>query len=92
MARSETTRTTLPAVIPGERARTAFRQAAVAPSAAAVGDPAFEAQLMGQSGVRRGLKGGAPVLSAARGAYLSAEWSGEGDRRPKAGLIKVSEV
>ena len=53
---------------------------------------AFDAQLLGQDGARRGLKGGAPVLDAARAAYLDAEFSGEADRRPPVGLIKVKTI
>jgi hypothetical protein len=52
-------------------------------------DPAFEAQVLGQSGQRRGLKGGQPVLDAARAAYLDAEWRGAGDRRLPAGAIRA---
>jgi len=57
-------------------------------------DPAaaFNAQMMGQTGQRRGLKGGPPVLDAARASYLGAEYSGEKDRRPPAGLIKKTEL
>lgn len=36
----------------------------------------FAAHLLGQDGQRRGLRGGAPVLAAARSAYLEAEYSG----------------
>ncbi len=50
-------------------------------------DPAYVAQLYGQSGQRRGLHGGVPVLEAARAAYLEAEYSGENDRRPPQGVI-----
>ena len=53
---------------------------------------AFDAQLIGQDGAKRGLKGGAPVLDAARAAYLGAEFSGEADRRPPAGLIMRSKI
>ena len=38
---------------------------------------AFNAQMMGQTGQRRGLKGGPPVLEAARASYLETEYSGE---------------
>jgi hypothetical protein len=47
----------------------------------------YAAQLLGQDGQRRGLRGGAPVLDAARSAYLGAEYCGENDRRPSSGLI-----
>ena len=46
-----------------------------------------EAQLLGQEGARHGLRAGAPALRRARAAYLTAEWSGEDDRRPEAGLL-----
>jgi hypothetical protein len=48
-----------------------------------------DAQVAGQTGARKGLKGGAPVLDAARTAYLDAEWRGEGDRRLPAGTLKA---
>ncbi len=57
-------------------------------------DPAaaFAAQMMGQTGQRRGLKGGPPVLNAARATYLEAEYSGEKDRRPPAGILKKTDL
>lgn len=55
-------------------------------------DPAFSAQLMGQSGQKRGLKGGAPVLDAARSVYLGTEYSGSNERRPAAGQAKKTDV
>jgi hypothetical protein len=57
-------------------------------------DPAaaFAAQMMGQTGQRRGLKGGPPVLNAARATYLEAEYSGENDRRPPAGILKKTDL
>ena len=53
---------------------------------------AFAAQMMGQTGQRRGIKGGPPVMDAARATYLEAEYSGEKDRRPPAGLIRKTEL
>ena len=53
---------------------------------------AFAAHLMGQPGQKRGLRGGQEVLDAARSTYLGTEYSGEADRRPKAGLIKKTEI
>jgi hypothetical protein len=53
---------------------------------------AFTAQIMGQTGARRGLKGGPPVLKQARSAYLETEYSGPNDRRPPAGLLRKTEV
>lgn len=53
---------------------------------------AFAAHLMGQSGQKRGLRGGQEVLDSARSTYLGTEYSGEADRRPKAGLLKKTEI
>jgi hypothetical protein len=70
--------------LPGQGARrTAQARAERTPPT----DPAYVAQLYGQSGQKRGLRGGAPVLEAARAAYLEAEYSGENDRRPPRGII-----
>ena len=55
-------------------------------------DPAFSAQLMGQDGQKRGLKGGAPVLDAARSSYLGREYSGANERRPTAGKTTKTEI
>lgn len=52
----------------------------------------FEAQLLGQDGQKRGLRGGPPVLNHAKSAYLGAEWSGKADRRPPKGLFSKTEV
>jgi hypothetical protein len=52
----------------------------------------FTAQMLGQTGARRGLKGGPPVLKQARSAYLETEYSGPNDRRPPAGLIRKTEI
>jgi hypothetical protein len=57
-----------------------------------VGDPAFSAQLLGQDGQKRGLRGGAPVLDAARSAYLETEYSGPADRRPRKGAATIEDV
>lgn len=53
--------------------------------AKATPEAAFAAQLLGQPGQKRGLKGGPPVLGAARSAYLGAEYSGAAERRPAPG-------
>lgn len=55
------------------------------PAVTGLTDGAIEAQLMGQTGARKGLRGGSPVLNAARSAYLGNEYSGSRDRRPKPG-------
>jgi hypothetical protein len=55
-------------------------------------DSAFAAQVIGQGGQKKGLKGGKEVLEKARGAYLGREYSGEADRRPPPGIIKKTEI
>ena len=60
--------------------------------AADAGAAVFAAQMMGQTGQRRGLKGGPPVLGAARSAYLGTEHSGAGERRPQPGKAKDTDV
>ena len=52
----------------------------------------FAAQMIGQTGARKGLKGGPPVLDAARGSYLGTEYSGAGERRPKPGKTKRTDI
>jgi len=52
----------------------------------------FAAHILGQSGQKRGLRGGQEVLDTARSTYLGTEYSGPADRRPKAGLIKKTEI
>ena len=52
----------------------------------------FAAQLLGQGGRKRGLKGGPEVLEAARESYLKTEYSGPADRRPKPGQVTKTEV
>lgn len=55
-------------------------------------DAAFEAQILGQPGVKRGLRGGQPVLDHARAAYLGAEYSGPADRRPPSGVVTRKDI
>lgn len=83
MTRSETF-SRLPAVNGAERPDA---QAGSRPRRGTANAP-YAAQSLGQEGVRRGLRGGAPVLTAARSAYLTAEWSGPGDRRAAPGAIR----
>jgi hypothetical protein len=52
----------------------------------------FAAHIMGQTGQKRGLRGGQEVLDTARSTYLGTEYSGPADRRPRAGLIKKTEI
>lgn len=56
------------------------------------GAAALNAHLLGQKGARRGLKGGPPVLDAAKEAYEAAEWSGGADRRKKSGRKARTKV
>ena len=65
---------------------------AAVPPALEPGASAFVAQQMGQSGQKRGLRGGPPVLDAARSTYLGAEYSGKRDRRPRVGKASQTEV
>jgi hypothetical protein len=53
---------------------------------------AFAAQLMGQGGQKRGLRGGPETLDKARSAYLETEWSGPADRRVRTGRITKTEI
>ena len=66
--------------------------AAPAASRDGAGAAAFTAQLIGQDGQKRGLRGGPPVLEHARSAYLEAEWAGPGDRRRRAGKTAKTDV
>ena len=53
---------------------------------------AFVAPQIGQGGHKRGLRGGAPVLDAARAAYLGTEYSGAAERRPPAGKSTKTDI
>ncbi len=55
-------------------------------------EAAYTAQVLGQSGQKRGLKGGPPVLEQARSAYLGAAFSGARDRRPRPGKVTKTEI
>ncbi|MDB5453857.1 MAG: hypothetical protein JWO33_2435 [Caulobacteraceae bacterium] len=52
----------------------------------------FEAQLLTQGSIKRGLRGGKEVLDAARASYLKTEWSGPRDRRPRQGQLTKTKV
>lgn len=56
------------------------------------GAAVFAAQLMGQDGQKRGLRGGPPVLDAAKSSYNRTEWSGPSDRRAQRGRITKTEI
>ena len=62
------------------------------PGQASVASAAFAAQLLGQPGVKRGLKGGPEVLEGARSAYLETEYLGKGERRAPIGVIAKRDV
>ncbi len=55
-------------------------------------DAELDAQLIGQDGQRRGLRGGATVLDTARTAYNRTEWSGSYDRRARKGRAARTEI
>lgn len=83
-------RALVPVAGPDEPAESPARPAPT--PAADPGGAVFAAQMMGQTGQRRGLKGGPPVLGAARSAYLGAEHSGAAERRPVPGKASDTDV
>ena len=83
-------RALVPLDVPPDPADAPARPAPTPP--ADPGAAAFSAQLMGQTGQRRGLKGGPPVLDAARSSYLGAEYSGAAERRPKPGKAEDTDI
>ena len=56
------------------------------------GAGAFEAQMLSQGTIKRGLRGGKEVLDAARASYLKTEWSGPKDRRPRQGQLTRTKI
>ncbi|CAN1551972.1 hypothetical protein MCEMIH16_02213 [Caulobacteraceae bacterium] len=78
--------TNLPVVIDGAHAEE------IADPAPSEGFSTFAAQMYGQTGQKRGLRGGQPVIDQARAAYLETEYSGPDDRRPPKGLLKKTEI
>ena len=52
----------------------------------------YAAQVLGQPGQKRGLRGGPETLDRARTTYLGTEWSGPSDRRPHPGQITKTEI
>ncbi len=83
-------RALVPVDFPAEPAEPPARPAPTPPSDP--GAAVFAAQMIGQTGQRRGLKGGPPVLDAARSAYLGAEHSGAAERRPQPGKAKDTDI
>ena len=53
---------------------------------------AFDAQLLGQDGQKRGLRGGPAVIDRAQVSYNRVEWSGERDRRAPKGRNAKTEI
>ena len=89
-----TSRELVPLGEPADHA-TSTEDSPARPAPRPVADPgatAFAAQMMGQTGQRKGLKGGPPVLGAARSTYLGTEYSGPNERRPGAGKGKRTDV
>jgi len=80
------------AVVIGPPSDAVAEPAPTATSAKAAAAAAFAAQMLGQDGQKRGLRGGPETLEKARATYLGAEWSGSADRRPKAGRIAKTEI
>jgi hypothetical protein len=89
--RSEGDSQNLPVVI-GPANELPAEPAPAKPSAKPDAAAAFAAQILGQDGQKRGLRGGPETLEKARASYLGAEWSGRADRRPKAGKITKTEI
>lgn len=75
----------VPAIVPGEPVRPA-------PDHTAESASVFSAQLMGQDGQKRGLRGGPETLGAARSVYGATEWSGKADRRARKGSIGKTKI
>ena len=75
----------VPAIVTGEPVRPT-------PDHSAEGASVFSAQLMGQDGQKRGLRGGPETLGAARSVYGATEWSGKADRRARKGSIGKTEI
>ena len=75
----------VPAIVTGDPVRPA-------PDHSADGASMFSAQLMGQDGQKRGLRGGPETLGAARSVYGATEWSGKADRRARKGSIGKTEI
>jgi len=50
---------------------------------------AFDAQLLGQEGQKRGLRAGPLAIGSASASYSRVEWSGSKDRRARKGRFKT---
>ena len=62
------------------------------PAPDAVTGSAFDAQLLGQEGQKRGLRAGSTVIDTAKASYNRTEWSGSKDRRARKGGITKTEI
>lgn len=62
------------------------------PRPVAGGFAAFVAQVLGQPGQKRGLRGGPETLEKARTTYLETEYSGSAERRIPTGVVRQTEV
>lgn len=85
---AEFTKTNLPAVVEGQPGKSDPGRQEAPRAGRTSGDQVFEAHVLGQSGQKRGLKGGQPVLDTARAAYLDTEWRGADDRRLPPGALR----
>lgn len=56
------------------------------------GEAVFTAQLLGQDGEKRGLRGGPAVIDTAKASYNRTEYSGRNDRRARKGRAAKTEV
>ena len=56
------------------------------------GGASIEAQILGQTGARRGLRAGPAVIDTAQHAYNKTEWSGKNDRRAPKGRAAKTDV
>ena len=66
--------------------------AVVAPEEPEDSESIVSAQILGQDGQKRGLRGGPETLAKAKAAYLNAEWSGPTDRRMRTGIIAKTKI
>jgi hypothetical protein len=64
----------------------------IEPPHPAHGGAAIEAQILGQTGARRGLRAGPALIDRARHAYNKTEWSGKKDRRAPKGRVAKTDV
>jgi hypothetical protein len=84
-ATAETAASNLP--VPVDAPRTIPPLAARAP-----GEAAFAAHMLGQDGMKRGLRAGPELFETAQSTYVSTEWSGMKDRRARKGRIARTEA